>query len=187
MVAERWLQGESPIPVPTSAPVPMHSRKHTKDPQHKRRKITSHTITPNPQQTVDLVTHISAPHNTTSSIQKTTVPKRITLHPSTRLSTQTINPERDAIPESGDNTYQAFLVTPEDDQPEPMVRICDPHGKSVSPKDLTQERYNFLISQHAKHADTVDANQDIANLLRRYHPKARTLNPQGRVLDLSNH
>ena len=68
-----------------------------------------------------------------------------------------------------------------------MVRICDPQGRAVSPKDLTPERYNFLVEQHSRNTTGRNLHLDMANLLKRYHPKSKTQNPQGRPLDLSNH
>ena len=98
LVADRWLKGESPLPVPTTAPAPRQLRTQTEALQTKRHKTSSQTIPPTPRKTADLITHICAPHNMSSSTQTTTIPKRITIYPTTLVSTQTINPERDAKP-----------------------------------------------------------------------------------------
>ena len=120
------------------------------------------------------------------ALPQTERPQRLHLSSNISISTEAIDPDRDALPIPGTPKYRAFLVKQTAEE-EPMVRICDPHGRSVSPKDLTRRRYNFLATQHKIHCPEGDLNQDIAALLRRYHPKANTQNPQGRALDLNNH
>ena len=40
---------------------------------------------------------------------------------------------------------------------------------------------------HSRLYNTTDFTQDLLRLMSRYHPRAKTLNPQGRSLTLANH
>ena len=120
-------------------------------------------------------------------IRSKTYPPRLRHFPNTTISTTPIDPDRDASPGNNQGRYSSFLVHPQHSQT-PKIRVCDPEGKAVSPKDLSIERYNFLAAQHAIHSPDTDLHKDLASLLLRYHPKkSKVVNPQGRRLDLRNH
>ena len=108
LVADRWLQGEHPLPVPTghnsTGPYATPKTQQPPPPKQKSKDILPHNP-PHPLDTSNLVTHIVAQHNMSSSTRTTTIPKRITMHPSTCISTQTINPDRDALTPAGTNKY----------------------------------------------------------------------------------
>ncbi len=51
----------------------------------------------------------------------------------------------------------------------------------------TPERYEWLYVLHSRLAHSEDFLQDLLKLLARYHPRAKSPNPQGRQLKLANH
>ena len=103
----------------------------------------------------------------------------------TILEATELNPNLDIDP-TGE--YTANLVPDQNQQEQGRVSIHDPSGRAVSPYCLSLQRYLWLRAQHDRHAPPLaDVHQDLARLLRRYHPRAKTLNPQGAELDLKNH
>ena len=188
VIADRWLSGEAPLHVRHRATSEQPSCKLNNNQDrnflHKTPETkTTRKRTRNGDSRKPLAS-TNKPH--LHHTPPPPYPRRLTIHPSTHISTHSINPDRDALPTAAQPVYEAFLVPADQSTPQ-MVRVCDPQGKVVSPKDLTLDRYNFLAEQHATHSANRDFHLDLAELLRRYHPKARTQNPQGRPLDLKNH
>ena len=96
-----------------------------------------------------------------------------------------LNPSLDIHPTG---KYAANSVPALNPVEQGRVSIHDPDGRAVSPYCLSLDRYQWLWAQHRRHAPPqADFHQDLARLLRRYHPRAKTVNPQGACLDLKNH
>ena len=60
-------------------------------------------------------------------------------------------------------------------------------GTVISPTLISPERHAWLYAAHSRRRPPEDFTQDLLKLLARYHPRAKSLNPQGRKLKLSNH
>ena len=73
--------------------------------------------------------------------------------------------------------------------PTPLYSLHYPDGRIVSPKLLSPERLDWLHTQFITHSNKpIDQfPPSLTALLERYHPRASTINPQGRSLDLRNH
>jgi len=52
---------------------------------------------------------------------------------------------------------------------------------------ISPERYKWLHAAHSQRAQPEAFTQDLLKLRARYHPRAKSLNPQGRELKLANH
>ena len=70
-----------------------------------------------------------------------------------------------------------------------MISLHYPDGRIVSPTLLSPARYTWLHKQFCTHSPRPQEQflPALASLLERYHPRASTLNPQGRALNLRNH
>jgi hypothetical protein len=68
-----------------------------------------------------------------------------------------------------------------------MIGVHSHTGAAISPTLLSPERYQRLYEAHARLNNRTDFTQDLLGLMSRYHPRAKTLNPQDRTLKLSNH
>ena len=68
-----------------------------------------------------------------------------------------------------------------------MIGVHTPTWKIISPTLISPERYAWLHKAHSQRARPDGFIQDLLNLLARYHPRAKSLNPQGRKLKLANH
>ena len=83
-----------------------------------------------------------------------------------------------------------FLVTPISPwnrMGRDMIGIHTPSGTVVSPTLISPERHEWLHVAHLQRARQEGFTQDLLKLLARYHPKAKSLNPQGRMLKIINH
>jgi hypothetical protein len=57
---------------------------------------------------------------------------------------------------------------------------------AISPALLSPEGHKWLHETPLQLHNHTDFTQDLLGLLSRYHPKAKTRNPQGRALKLAN-
>ena len=183
VIAGRWLTGKAPLHISCKP----RSRQTPSGPNNNQTRSESQTATKKrPRKNNNSKPTTNPQCSQTHQAPSPAYPKRLTIHPNTHISTHAIDPDRDAVPNPAQHTYEAFLVPANQNTPQ-MVRVCDPQGNAVSTKDLTLERYNFLAEQHATYSSNRNFHLDLAELLRRYHPKAKTQNPQGRPLNLKNH
>jgi hypothetical protein len=51
---------------------------------------------------------------------------------------------------------------------------------------ISPEKYTWLNAAHSCLNPTTDFDQDLLKLMSQYHPRAMSLNPQGRTLKLAN-
>ena len=111
-------------------------------------------------------------------------PYRLVGH--TVISTTSINPCRDAHPTG---SLQAYRVPGRLPSSPTLIRLCDWDGRAVGLLDITAERFAFLELQYQLHATPTDPPflDCLKDLLLRYHPKSKLLNPQGNALKLQNH
>jgi hypothetical protein len=68
-----------------------------------------------------------------------------------------------------------------------MIGVHTPSGSIISPTLISPERYKCLHAAHSQRAQPKAFTQDLLKLLARYHPRDKSLNPQGRKLKLVNH
>jgi hypothetical protein len=68
-----------------------------------------------------------------------------------------------------------------------MIGLHTPTGTVISPTLISPERYAWLYAAHSRRRTLEDFTQNLLKLLARYHPRAKSLNPQGRKLKLTNH
>ncbi len=68
-----------------------------------------------------------------------------------------------------------------------MIGVHTPYGTIILPTLISLERYEWLYAAHSRLAQSEAFSQDLLKLLARYHPWAKSLNPQGRKLKLANH
>jgi hypothetical protein len=68
-----------------------------------------------------------------------------------------------------------------------MIGLHTPNGTVISPILISLERYDWLCAVHSRGRTPEDFTQDLLKLFVRYHPRAKSLNPQGRKLNLANH
>jgi len=68
-----------------------------------------------------------------------------------------------------------------------MIGVHSHNGAVISPSLLSSERYKWLHETHSRLHNHTDFTQDLLGLMSRYHPKAKSLNSQGRALKLANH
>ena len=68
-----------------------------------------------------------------------------------------------------------------------MIGVHTPSGTAISPILISHERYKWLHAAHSQRARPEAFTHDLLTLLARHHPRAKSLNPQGRKLKLANH
>ena len=68
-----------------------------------------------------------------------------------------------------------------------IIGVHTPSGYVISPTLISHERYNWLYTAHSQRARLEAFTHDLLKLQARYHPRAKSLNPQGRKLKLANH
>jgi hypothetical protein len=61
-----------------------------------------------------------------------------------------------------------------------MIRVHTPTRAAMSPILISPERYTLLHAVHSLLNHTTDFTQDLLKLMTRYHPRAKSLKPQGR-------
>jgi len=60
-----------------------------------------------------------------------------------------------------------------------MIGLHTPTGTVISPTLISPERYEWLYDALSRVRKSEDFTQDLLKLLSRYHPRAKSLNPQG--------
>jgi hypothetical protein len=68
-----------------------------------------------------------------------------------------------------------------------MIGLHIPTGAAISPTLISPERYAWLYAAHSRRHPPENFTQDLLKLFSRCHPRAKSLNPQGRKLKLSKH
>jgi len=68
-----------------------------------------------------------------------------------------------------------------------MIGVHTPSGTGIPPPLISPERYEWLYVAHTQRAQPEAFTQGLLELLARYHPRAKSLNPQGRKLKHANH
>ena len=61
-----------------------------------------------------------------------------------------------------------------------MIGVHNPNGAATSPTLISPQRYAWLYAAHSRMNQGTDFLQDLQSLMLRYHPRAKTINPQGR-------
>ena len=61
-----------------------------------------------------------------------------------------------------------------------MIGVHNPNGTATSPTLISPQRYAWLHAAHSRLNQGMDFLHDLQNLMLRYHPRAETINPQGR-------
>ena len=68
-----------------------------------------------------------------------------------------------------------------------MIGVHTPSGSVISPTLISPERYKWLHADHSQRAWPEAFSHDLLKLMARYHPRAKSLNPQDRKRKLANH
>ena len=68
-----------------------------------------------------------------------------------------------------------------------MIGIHNHIGAAISPTLLSPERYKWLHETHSRLHNNTDFTHDLMRHMSRHHPRAKSLNPQCRLLKLANH
>ena len=97
------------------------------------------------------------------------------------------DPDRDSIPRAGPYASLVPPSSPWNNTARDMIGLHTPSGRVISPTLISPERYKWLHAAHSQKGTTGDFTQDLLQLLARYNPRAKSLNPQGRKLKLANH
>jgi hypothetical protein len=97
------------------------------------------------------------------------------------------DPDRDSLPRQGPYASLVPPGSPWNTTGKHMIGIHTPTGTVISPTLISPERYAWLYAAHSRRRQPEDFTHDLLKLLARYHPRAKSLNPQGRKLKLSNH
>ncbi len=93
----------------------------------------------------------------------------------------------DSIPREGPYASLVPPTSPWNRLGRDMIGVHTPSGTIISPTLISPERYKWLHLAHSQRAQPKAFTQDLLKLLARYHPRAKSLNPQGRKLKLANH
>ena len=67
-----------------------------------------------------------------------------------------------------------------------MIGVHNPTGAATSPTLISPQRYAWLHAAHSRLNQGTDFLQDLQSLMLRYHPRAETVNPQGRQYKPAN-
>ena len=66
-----------------------------------------------------------------------------------------------------------------------IIVVHTPTRAAISPTLISPERYTWLHAAHSRLNHTADLTQNLLKLMA--HPRAKSLNSQGRALKLANH
>jgi hypothetical protein len=97
------------------------------------------------------------------------------------------DPDRDSIPKVGPYAALVPPTSPWNRLGRDMIGVHTPSGSIISPTLISPKRYKWLHAAHSQQARPEAFNHGVLKLLARYHPRAKSLNPQGRKLKLANH
>jgi hypothetical protein len=61
-----------------------------------------------------------------------------------------------------------------------MIGVHNPTGAATSPTLISPQRYAWLHAAHSRLNQGANFLHDLRRLMLRYHPRAGTINPQGR-------
>jgi len=91
------------------------------------------------------------------------------------------DPDRDSIQREGPYTSLVPPTSPWNILGRDMIGVHTPPGSIISPTTLISfERCERLHAAHSQRAQLEAFIQDLLKILARYHPRAKSLNPQGR-------
>ena len=96
------------------------------------------------------------------------------------------DPDRDSLPRTGPYASLVPPFSPWNTTSKEMIGLHTPTGSIISPTLISPERYAWLHAAHSRRRTSANFTQDLLQLLARYHPRAKSLNPQGRHLKLTN-
>jgi len=92
------------------------------------------------------------------------------------------------IPRSGPYASLVPPTSPWNRMGRDTIGVHTPSGLVISPTLISLERYKWIHAVHYSQRARPEAfSHDLLKLLARYHPKAKSIRPQGRKLKLSNH
>jgi hypothetical protein len=67
-----------------------------------------------------------------------------------------------------------------------MIGVHNSHEAATSPTLISPQRYDWLHAAHTRLNQGTDFLKDLQSLMLRYHPRAGTINPQGRKYKPAN-
>ena len=96
------------------------------------------------------------------------------------------DPDRNSIPRPKPYTSLVQPTSPLNTHGKCMIGVHSHTWTAISPTLLSPERYKRLHETHSRLHNHTDFPQNHLGLMSRYHPKAKTLNPQDRKLKIAN-
>jgi hypothetical protein len=96
-------------------------------------------------------------------------------------------PDKNSLSSSGPFAPLVPPSSPWNNLSKHMIGVHTPSGAVISSNLISLERYEWLHTAQSRRARPEDFLQDLIKLLARYHPRAQSLNSQGRRLKLTNH
>ena len=96
-----------------------------------------------------------------------------------RIITEEGEPDRDSTP--GPKPYTSLVppTSPWNTHGKHIIGVHNHSRVAISPTLLSPERYQWLYETHSRLQNQTDLTQNLLGLMSRYHPRAKTLNPQG--------
>jgi hypothetical protein len=67
-----------------------------------------------------------------------------------------------------------------------MIGMHTSSWAAISPTLISPKRYEWLHAAHSRLNHSKDFTHDLLKLMSRYHPRSKSLNPQGLPLKLAN-
>ncbi len=128
-------------------------------------------------------THPAQPRRQPSSPAR---PPRRTHTDLLQILTEEGDPDRDSLPGKGPYASLVPPTSPWNTLGTYMIGIHNPSGGAVSPTLISPQRHAWLHATHSRLNLGTDFLQDLQSLMLRYHPRAETLNPQGRKYKPAN-
>ena len=103
-----------------------------------------------------------------------------------QIITEEGDPDKDSIPQEGPYVSLVPTTSPWNTLGTDMIGVHYPSGAATSPTLISPQRYGWLHAAHSRLNQDTDFLQDLQSLMLRYHPRASTVNPQGRKYKPAN-
>jgi len=97
-----------------------------------------------------------------------------------QIITEEGDPDRDSIPREGPYVSLEPPTSPWNTLETDMIGVHNSNGAATSPTLISPQRYAWLHAAHTRLNQGTDFLKDLQSLMLRYHPRAGTINPQGR-------
>ena len=103
-----------------------------------------------------------------------------------QIITEKGDPGRDSIPREGPYVSLVPSTSPLNTLGTNMIGVHNSNGATTSPTLISPQRCEWLYAAHARLNHGTNFLHDLLSLMLRHHPRAETINPQGRRYKPSN-